>query len=89
MTAEKALLLMSDIIKILVGAIKEYATGIGEGLSALVQGVFMTTTGSGESAVTTLSVFGVVIIIFAGVSLAVGLSRWAVNFLTSLGSRNR
>ena len=25
MTAEKALLLMSDIIKILVGAIKEYA----------------------------------------------------------------
>ena len=89
MTAEKALLLMSDIIKILVGAIKEYATGIGQGLSSLVQSVFLVTTGEAASSTTTLSVFGIVIIIFAGVSLAVGLSRWAVNFLTSLGSRNR
>lgn len=89
MTAEKALLLMSDIIKILVGAIKDFATGIGEGLSSLVQSVFLVTTGEAASATTTLSVFGVVIIIFAGVSLAVGLSRWVVNFLTSLGSRNR
>ena len=89
MTAEKALLLMSDIIKILVGAIKEYATGIGQGLSALVQSVFLATSGEGASATTTLSVFGIVILIFAGVSLAVGLSRWAVSFLTSLGSRNR
>ena len=88
MTAEKALLLMSDIIKILVGAIKEYATGIGQGLSALVQSVFLVTSGDGASATTTLSVFGIVILIFAGVSLAVGLSRWAVNFLTSLGSHN-
>lgn len=89
MTAEKALLLMSDIIKILVGAIKEFATGIGEGLSSLVQSIFLVTSGTGESATTTLSMFGIVILIFAGVSLAVGLSRWVVNFLTSLGSRNR
>lgn len=89
MTAEKALLLMSDIIKILVGAIKEFATGIGEGLSSLVQSIFLVTSGTGETATTTLSVFGIVILIFAGVSLAVGLSRWVVNFITSLGSRNR
>lgn len=89
MTAEKALLLMSDIIKILVGAIKDFATGIGQGLSALVQSVFLVTTSEASSSTTTLSVFGIVIIIFAGVSLAVGLSRWVVNFLTSLGSRNR
>lgn len=89
MTAEKALLLMSDIIKILVGAIKEFATGIGEGLSSLVQSIFLVTSGTGESATTTLSIFGIVILIFAGVSLAVGLSRWVVNFITSLGSRNR
>lgn len=89
MTAEKALLLMSDIIKILVGAIKEFATGIGEGLSSLVQSIFLVTTGEAASATTTLSVFGIVILIFAGVSLAVGLSRWVVNFVTSLGSRNR
>lgn len=89
MTAEKALLLMSDIIKILVGAIKEFATGIGEGLSSLAQSIFLVTTGEAASATTTLSVFGIVILIFAGVSLAVGLSRWVVNFITSLGSRNR
>lgn len=89
MTAEKALLLMSDIIKILVGAIKEFATGIGEGLSSLVQSIFLVTSGTGDSATTTLSIFGIVILIFAGVSLAVGLSRWVVNFITSLGSRNR
>ena len=65
MTAEKALLLMSDIIKILVGAIKEYATGIGEGLSALVQSVFLVTSGEGASATTTLSVFGIVILVKA------------------------
>lgn len=89
MTAEKALLLMSDIIKILVGAIKDFATGIGAGLSSLVQSIFLVTSGDGGSATTTLSVFGIVILIFAGVSLAVGLSRWVVNFITSLGSRNR
>ena len=89
MTAEKALLLMSDIIKILVGAIKDFATGIGQGLSALVQSIFLVTTGDGSSATTSLSVFGIVILIFAGVSLSVGLSRWVVNFITSLGSRNR
>ena len=89
MTAEKALLLMSDIIKILVGAIKDFATGIGTGLSSLVQSIFLVTTGDGSSATTSLSVFGIVILIFAGVSLAVGLSRWVVNFITSLGSRNR
>lgn len=89
MTAEKALLLMSDIIKILVGAIKDFAAGIGAGLSSLVQSIFLVTSGDGSSATTTLSVFGIVILIFAGVSLAVGLSRWVVNFITSLGSRNR
>ena len=89
MTAEKALLLMSDIIKILVGAIKAFATGIGQGLSALVQSVFLVTSGEGASATTSLSVFGIVILIFSGISLAVGLSRWVVNFITSLGSRNR
>ena len=89
MTVEKALLLMSDIIKILVGAIKDFATGIGAGLSSLVQSIFLVTSGDGASATTTLSVFGIVILIFAGVSLAVGLSRWVVNFITSLGSRNR
>lgn len=81
--------LMKEIITILVGGIKDMATGIGEGLSSLAQSIFLTTTGSGETATTSLSVFGTLIVIFAGISLAVGLSRWVVNFVGSLGARNR
>ena len=84
MTSANALLLLKDIISILVGG-----QGIGTALSKLVQSIFLVTTGEGASATTGLSMFGVLIIIFASVSLAVGLSRWAVNFITSLGNRNR
>ena len=81
--------LMKSIIQILVGGIEEMAKGIGGGLSTLAQSIFLTTTGTGESATTTLSTFGVLIVVFAGISLAVGLSSWVVNFVASLGSRNR
>lgn len=77
--------IMQAVIKILVGGITEMATGIGQGLSALAQSIFLTT--SGEK--TELSIFGVLIVVFAGISLAVGLSRWVVNFVASLGARNR
>lgn len=80
---------LTEIIEILVGSIVPFAQGIGDGLSQLVQSLFLQTTGSGADAVTTLSVFGTVVIVFAGISLAIGLSRWVLNFITSLGSRNR
>lgn len=81
--------ILSTIIQLLVGGITGVATGIGEGLSSLAQNIFLVTTGSGESSVTTLSTFGALIVIFAGISLAIGLSRWVVNFVTSLGARDR
>lgn len=81
--------IMQSIIEILVGGITQVAQGIGSGLSTLAQSVFLQTTGSGEQATTTLSTFGVLIVVFAGISLAIGLSRWVVNFVASLGSRNR
>lgn len=81
--------IMESIIEILVGGITQVAQGIGAGLSTLAQSVFLQTTGSGDSATTTLSTFGVLIVVFAGISLAIGLSRWVVNFVASLGSRNR
>lgn len=81
--------IMQAVIEILVGGITEVAKGIGGGLSTLAQSVFLTTTGEGASATTTLSTFGVLIIVFAGISLAIGLSRWVVNFVASLGARNR
>lgn len=79
------LAIMQEIIGILVGGISQVANGIGAGLSTLAQSIFLTT--SGET--TTLSAFGVLIIVFAGISLALGLCRLVYQFLTSLGSRNR
>ena len=81
--------IMQAIIEILVGGISGVATGIGQGLSTLATSVFLQTTGEGAQAATSLSTFGVLVVVFAGISLAIGLSRWVVNFVASLGARNR
>ena len=73
---------LTEIIDLLVSGITGIATGVGKGLGDLVTNIFLDTTGD----TTKLSVFGGVIIIFAGVSLAIGLSRFVVNWLTSLGN---
>ena len=52
-------------------------------LTNLVESIFLKTS---ETGVTGLSTFGGVIVVFAGVSLAIGLSRWVVNWVTSLGA---
>lgn len=80
---------LNSVIELLVGAIKGIGQGIGSGLSALAESIFLVTTGTGEAAVTSLSTFGAIVIIFAGISLAFGLTRWVLNFITSLGARNR
>ena len=81
--------IMQSIIEILVGGISGVAEGVGQGLSTLAQSIFLQTTGTGEAATTELSTFGVLIVVFAGISLAIGLCRWVVNFISSLGARNR
>ena len=76
--------ILTAIINLLVGGITGIASGIGGGLSTLVESIFLTegaTAGTQE-----LSIFGSIIIIFAGISLAIGLSRWVVNWLTSFGN---
>lgn len=77
--------ILTSIVELMVGGITGIAQGIGEGLSTLVQSIFLQ---GAEGGATELSVFGTMIIVFAGISLAIGLSRWVVQFLTSLGSRN-
>lgn len=78
--------ILTQIVELLVGGITGVASGIGEGLSSLAKSIFMEAGAEGSL---TLSTFGSLIIIFAGISLAIGLSRWVVNFVTSLGARNR
>ena len=77
--------ILTQIIQILVGGLSEMATGLGKGLNDLVTNLFVQTATDGAQS---LTIFGTVTVIFAGVGLAIGLSRWVVNFITSLGSRN-
>lgn len=74
--------ILSEIITILVGGITGIAEGVGTGLSTLATAIFL--TGEGESQA--LSVFGVLVVVFAGVALAIGLCRFVVNWLTSFGN---
>lgn len=77
--------ILTEIISILTGGITGVASGVGEGLSTLAQSIFLTGEGDTQS----LSVMGTLIVVFAGISLALALSRWVLNFVTSLGARNR
>lgn len=77
---------LQELINILVGGITTFASGFGSGLASLVEAIFLEVT---DGTVTGLSEVGGIIAIFAGVSLAIGLSRWVLNFVTSLGARNR
>lgn len=76
---------LSEIINLLVGGISGIATGIGEGLQNLVKAIFLEGQGTSESPYK-LSVYGGILIVFAGVALAIGLSRFIVNWLSSLGN---
>lgn len=78
--------ILTEIIQLLTGGLTEMAKGIGAGLQSLVTSIFLETSGTGETAATSLSTFGALIIIFAGVALAIGLSRWVTSWVTSLGN---
>ncbi len=75
--------LLQQIIQILVAGITGIAQGVGEGLTELAKAIFV--TGDGNA----LSIFGGLVVVFAGISLAIGLCRWVVDWVTSLGARNR
>ena len=74
---------LEEIIQLLTSGISGIAQGIGDGLGDLVESIFLKVDSNG--AVTGLSTFGGVIIIFAGVSLAIGLSKLVVNWVSGLG----
>lgn len=74
---------LTEIISLLTGGITGIASGIGSGVSSLVTSIFVDTSGTTYA----LTAFGAVVVVFAGVSLAIGLCRWVMNFLTSLGAK--
>lgn len=74
---------LNEIITLITSGITGIATGIGDGLRALVTEIFLKTSETGD--VQGLSIFGGVVIVFAGISLAIGLSRLVVKWITGLG----
>lgn len=75
---------LQEIITLLVSGIQQMATGIGGGLSALAESIFLTQDATTHAY--SLSTFGGLIVVFAGIALAIGLSRFVVNWVTSLGN---
>ena len=76
---------LNEIITTLTSGISQMATGIGTGIGNLVTEIFLKVDESG--AVTGLSTFGGVIVIFAGIGFAVGLSKLVVHWVSGLGAR--
>ena len=74
---------LTEIINLLTSGIGNIATGIGTGLGNLVESIFLKVGTDGT--VEGLSTFGGVIVIFAGVSLAIGLSKLVVHWISGLG----
>lgn len=71
--------ILGEIVGILVGGIQGIATGVGQGLQTLVSSIFL------DSATGGLSVFGTLVVVFAGVALAIGLCRLIFMWCQSLG----
>jgi hypothetical protein len=76
--------IMAQVIQIITGGIVEVGTALGEGVSALVQAIAFTGTGDTQE----MSTFFILVLIFAGVSLALSLARLIINWIQGLGGGN-
>lgn len=75
--------ILQEIVRILIGGLTEMGQGIGAGLQDIVTSMFISTTGDTQ----TLSVFGGMVAVFAGIGLAVSLTRLCFGWLATLGAR--
>ena len=77
--------ILNEIVEIIVGGISAVATGIGTGISDLVSSLFFVTTTGPNGDTTTLSTCAIVLCVFAGMGLALGLCYLVFNWLRSFG----
>lgn len=75
--------IVTEIVEILVSGLTSLGTGIGSGVANFASALAFTGTGDNQ----TLSVYFILVIVFAGVSLAIGLTTLIFNWLSSLGNR--
>lgn len=75
--------IVGDLVGILTSGLVGIGQGLGEALSPIATAIFVNTAGDG------LSVFGILIAVFAAISLGLTFTRFVLNFVTSWGNRNR
>lgn len=75
---------LTEFVGLLVGGITALATGVAEGVSTMATALFLATDPT-THAVTGLSAFGGIAGIFAGISLAVGITTRVFIWVQSLG----
>lgn len=63
--------IIEQVVSILVAGLTSFATGIGNGISQSVQSMFFVGTGENQQ----LSIYAIMILVFAGIALATGLTR--------------
>lgn len=80
--------ILTEIVTILVGGIQTMGTGIAEGVSNMVKTLFFTGTGT-TSDPYVLTAFGGVLCVFAGVSLAMAITKKVYHFVASLGATGK
>lgn len=73
--------IVSQIIEILTSGITSFAQGIGTGIAASAKAMAFNSDG------TAFNVFFILVLVFAGVSLCVGITTLLFNWLSGLGSR--
>ena len=76
--------ILSEFIQLLVGGIKDLATGVGSGVNGFVKDLFLEVDSQG--AITGLSTFGGIVAIFGGIALAVGITTLIFNWIRSIGN---
>lgn len=79
---------LSELVAILVGGIQALAKGIAGGLAEMAQALFLKPGATAGTYTNELSAFGGIVAIFAGISLAVGLTTLVTKWIMSLGARN-
>lgn len=80
-----AVQILQAIIEILYGALTQGAEKLGTGISAMVKSMFFEVSEAG--AIMGLNPFGMIVCIFAGIALTVGIGRLIYNLLSRFGAR--
>ena len=76
--------ILSEFIQLLVGGIKDLATGVGTGVNGFVKDLFLDVDSTG--AISGLSTFGGIVAIFGGIALAVGITTLIFHWIRSIGN---